>query len=690
MNSAKLKINLVACRLDPTLISYEVSWEGLIPFFSKEHLRLGEKDGAGWIPCSVVDTAGRRCQENMFEAHLLVLDIDDGMLLDDVKSRVAGLEAVIHSSYSHTPEKPKWRVVLPLKEAIPANRLPDLFDHFQERFDSLLDPACGHDPARLYYLPACPADAEDLFVFEHLEGEFLDGKVILEAGPTITHAHLPASRASTGVEVAATGGVREGNRNNEAFKRACTLFENGHSTENALAAMEGWNLSNEPPLELGELRRAVKSAERHVAQKVPANAELDQIVDELNKEYAWAVKPSRVYRFAHRDFVTIEALRQQYANTKVRMNVGDSVKWVTYADVWHRSNRRRQHLNIDFLPGKTSVFEDKINQWEGWGVSAQPGDITPWNELLDHLFSGDAAMRRWFEQWLAYPLQHPGTKLTTAVVMWSIKQGVGKSMIGESMCRIYGTHGKIITAAELHGSFNNWMRATQFVLGEENSSSDKRADGNKLKVLITSDKVFINEKYQPAIESMNCANFMFTSNHADAFYLEDADRRFFVWEITADRKPDEFYAKFVDWRDNGGGTAALMDHLLKLDLTGFNPKGNAPQTAAKAEMIRQSKSDLERWLADVFEDEISITTVFGKQVAHVNEIAEAYNRELRCRSNSTAVSRALSRIAPHAKRRVMTKRGRQSLVSLINHDHWDRADNSAWQSEYNLPLPTGM
>ena len=685
-----------------TLLPVHSTWEEMLTLLSGACLRHGElslkdyiaasdeqrkaeKDGAAWIPCSVLDEAGRRIQANMHEAHLLVLDIDSGMSLEDVKSRLSGLEAAIHSSYSHTLEQPKWRVVMPLKEEIPANHLGELFDHFQARFDGLLDPACGHDPARLYYLPACPSDAESLFVFEHLTGEVLDAKSMLEAPPAFSSAE--AAPLAVGDTTMTTVGTREGSRNNEAFKRACTLFENGHSLDDTLTAMEGWNLSNEPPLELSELRKAVKSAEKHVAHKASANAELDQIVNQFNEQYAWTEKHSYVYRVAHRDFVSIEKLRQQYANTKVRVKEGDTLKWVTHADVWHRSSRRRQHLTVDFMPGKASVSEDKINQWEGWGVTAQPGDITPWNELLDHLFSGDTVMRRWFEQWLAYPLQHPGTKLTTAIVMWSIKQGVGKSMIGETMCRIYGNHGKIISAAELHGSFNNWMRATQFVLGEENSSSDRRADSNKLKVLITSEKVVINEKYQPAFESMNCANFMFTSNHADAFYLEDADRRFFVWEITADRKPDEFYAKFVDWRDNGGGSAALMDYLLKLDLTGFNPKGNAPQTTAKVEMIRQSKSDLERWLADVLEDKISITAAFGKEVAHVNEIAEVYNREQRCRSNSTAVSRALSRHAPHAKRRVVTKRGRQSLVSLINHDQWDKADNSAWQSEYNRPPP---
>lgn len=653
---------------------------------ASDEQRKAQKDGACWIPCSVLDTNGSRTQTNMSQAHLLVLDIDTGMPLDDVKARIVGFEAAIHSSFSHTTEHPKWRVVMPLKEPIPASDLAKLFDHFQERFGGELDASCGHDSARLYYLPACPKDAQALFHFEHMPGEWLDGRAVL--GTSAQEEGIAPVMPEFAEPSPLTTGVAEGARNNEAFKRSCTLFENGHSTDEVMEAMNGWNLSNNPPLDPKELARTVKSAEKRVARMATAvSTEIDHIVDMLNQKYAWVVKHSCVYRFEHCDFVSIEKLRQQYANTKIKMNVGDSIKWVTYADVWHRSAKRRQHLNVDFMPGKPKIFEEKINQWEGWGAEARPGDITPWNEMLDHVFAGDAAMRRWFEQWLAYPLQHPGTKLTTAVVLWSIKQGVGKSMIGETMCRIYGEHGKIITAVELHSGFNNWMRAAQFILGEENSSSDRRADSNKLKVLITSDRVYLNEKYQPAIDTKNCANFMFTSNHADAFYLEDADRRYFVWEIKAERKPDAFYANFVDWRDNRGGAEALMDYLLKLELSDFNAKGNAPVTEAKEEMIRQGKSDLERWLTDVVEDEVSVRSVFGKEVAHINEVAEVYNREQRCRSNSTAVSRALCRIAPHAKRRVMTRRGRQSLVSLINHEHWEKADNSEWQSEYNRPPP---
>ena len=196
-------------------------------------------------------------------------------------------------------------------------------------------------------------------------------------------------------------------------------------------------------------------------------------------------------------------------------------------------------------------------------MHAKIGDVSPWTSLIDHLFSGKQEPRKWFEQWLAYPIQHPGTKLNTAAVLWSARQGAGKTMVGETVGKLYDSHFKTISAVELHGAYNNWTKACQFVLGEENASSDHRADSNKPKHLITGSTIVVNEKYQPSFELKNVMNFLFTSNHPDAFHLEDHDRRFFVWEIKADRLPDDFYSRFVDWRDNQGGLTALPESEVR-------------------------------------------------------------------------------------------------------------------------------
>lgn len=273
MKNVNMIINYLSGCQDKTLEQLDVTWGELLIVLSgkEEFLRKGEltldeyqaasdkarkadKDGRAWIPCSARDAAAGRSQSNMDRAYLLVLDIDTGMLLDDVKSRIAGLEAAIHSSYSHTPEKPKWRVVLPLAEPIPAAQIGKVFDHFQVRFDGLLDASCGHDPARLYYLPACPKDAEPLFVYEHLEGELLDGAGLVKkvaVAPTKTPSHQK---------------IAAGNRNNYLTKIAGRLRHAGNPTTEIEDTLKRINAERcDPPLDESEMSTIAASVGKYAS-----------------------------------------------------------------------------------------------------------------------------------------------------------------------------------------------------------------------------------------------------------------------------------------------------------------------------------------------------------------------------------------------------------------------------------------
>jgi hypothetical protein len=94
-------------------------------------------------------------------------------------------------------------------------------------------------------------------------------------------------------------------------------------------------------------------------------------------------------------------------------------------------------------------------------------------------------------------------------------------------------------------------------------------------------------------------NFMFTSQHADSFFLEDKDRRFLVIEVTEDPMPDKFYREYDRWYKQEGGPA-LHDWLLRRKIhPEFNPMGHAPRTMAKERMIAATKSEAGSWLHDL-------------------------------------------------------------------------------------------
>src|SRR5262249_14129309 len=152
---------------------------------------------------------------------------------------------------------------------------------------------------------------------------------------------------------------------------------------------------------------------------------------------------------------------------------------------WLKSPSRREFESMVYEPAKPPFFDDVVNRWRGWGCNRRPGSIHPWATLLNHFFGAGTAERKWFEQWCAYPLQNPGMKMATAVIIHGAKQGTGKTTLAETLCRIYGTNAARITESQLTSDFNDWARDKQFVAADEVTGGDKRAVADRLKLMIT-------------------------------------------------------------------------------------------------------------------------------------------------------------------------------------------------------------
>lgn len=309
--------------------------------------------------------------------------------------------------------------------------------------------------------------------------------------------------------------------------------------------------------------------------------------------------------FAPQPFASTQYVNWKYGEEKKDDEGGKPVtKYQPIARKWLKDGRRNQCDRMTYAPGKSQPYDDgALNRWKGFASSPKEGDISPWKELLDFLFQNAPDERKYFEQWIAYPLQHPGAKLKTAVVVYSRVQGIGKNILVEAVEKIYGEEGnaKEIGDRELYASFNSWLRDRQFIVGDEaQGERGKRTAAEHLKRLITSPFVEVNEKHKPQYSLPNVANYIFLTNNPDPFYIAAEDRRFWIWEIPQ-REPlaSEFYVRFHDWKESSEGIAALHYHLLQVDTGDFNPDAKAPTTAAKDEMIELGRSEVERWLREL-------------------------------------------------------------------------------------------
>lgn len=358
---------------------------------------------------------------------------------------------------------------------------------------------------------------------------------------------------------------------------------------------------------------------------------------------------------------------------------------------WLKWPHRATATRITYAPGEPRIAAGALNTWTGFGVEPKKGDIKLWKQLLDFVFAGlSPENRRWVEQWMAYPLQHPGAKLYTAVVLWGLVHGTGKSLIGYTLGEVYGKNFTEIADKDLVTTYNEWAENKQFVMGDEITGGDKRSSADRMKSMITQRQLRLNPKYVPSYTVPDCINYYFTSNHPDAFFLEDTDRRFFIHEVAGEPMPDTFYKSYDQALKNGELVPALFHHLLNLPMDGFNPQGHAPQTASKAEMIENGKSDIATWVAALKTDPNTVLRINNKPIMRdlwtTSELHHLYDPQGNKKVTLNGLSREMRRAGmPKAYNGmpVPTYEGSQRLWVLRNHKKYDNAKGTTIGTAYD-------
>lgn len=238
----------------------------------------------------------------------------------------------------------------------------------------------------------------------------------------------------------------------------------------------------------------------------------------------------------------------------------------------------------------------RCNLWAGWPTVPKSGSCDHLLALLRYMLSGDKhahGLYEWVLRWLAYPLQHPGAKMKTTLVLHG-PQGTGKNLFFEAYMSIYGQYGRVINQDAIEDKFNDWASRKLFLIADEVvARSDLYHVKNKLKAFITGDWIRINPKNMGAYDERNHVNLVFLSNEAMPVVLEEDDRRHCViW--TPEQLPEDRY-RAVHRELADGGAAALHDYLLHLDLGDFTNATRPPESDAKRELINQSLDSTSRF-----------------------------------------------------------------------------------------------
>ncbi len=308
-------------------------------------------------------------------------------------------------------------------------------------------------------------------------------------------------------------------------------------------------------------------------------------VDRLMNHFVLIYGTDEAWDGEAREFIKVKNLRLAMGGQAVTM-------WL--------NNPERRMLPMSavvFDPSMTCDPATHINLFGGFGMVPKKGQCDLILDLLAHLCGADSDVLTWVIRWLAYPLQHPGAKMSTSLVLHG-DEGSGKNLIFElCVAKIYGEYACTIGNAELEDKHNTWASRKQFVLCDEVvTRAELRQLKGRLKAMITGATIRINPKNLNSREEKNCANFVFLSNEIQPLSLDKTDRRYMViW--TPPRLDESFYRDVVNQMFNGG-IEAFYDFLLTYDLGDFTPHTKPIMTEAKRNLIGLSAMSPERFFQE--------------------------------------------------------------------------------------------
>jgi hypothetical protein len=132
--------------------------------------------------------------------------------------------------------------------------------------------------------------------------------------------------------------------------------------------------------------------------------------------------------------------------------------------------------------------------------------------------------------------------------------------------------------------------------------------------VITEDTTEIELKFLNPYTIANLASVLCFTNHEGALYLEDSDRRWFMYSSKMRPESPTYYKRLHDWLDNGGA-AYVYRYLLDRDVSAFAPDAPPPMTEAKRLALESSRGETRNGLLEMWEDQ---TGPFAEGVAFIN------------------------------------------------------------------------
>lgn len=287
-------------------------------------------------------------------------------------------------------------------------------------------------------------------------------------------------------------------------------------------------------------------------------------------------------------------------------------KKVNPVDVWMASDDRIEVDGLRMRPDMPRpLFEEDgrkfINVYSPPDHSEEGGDARTGQDFIKHLVPDDVE-REWFLRWLAFKLRYPHIPGPAVVMVAHATFGTGRGTLAKLVTALVGRQYvrqlafKDFTGKTYQSQYNEWQSEALFVCVNESSESENTStyqtkintyEHLKEIVEVSPTLRYIRMKGDRNYWAVSSTSYLIFTNHMDALPIPEHDRRF-AMVSNGEPRPVEYWKKVNDWIDDPANVGAFYRLLLELDLGDYSPFAKPPVFNAKATMIDEAKSELDR------------------------------------------------------------------------------------------------
>ncbi|MCV2881705.1 primase-helicase family protein [Actibacterium sp. XHP0104] len=244
---------------------------------------------------------------------------------------------------------------------------------------------------------------------------------------------------------------------------------------------------------------------------------------------------------------------------------------------------------VDHIPGSGKMG---FNIFKPSAIKPKEGDAALWEKFLEYLFPVEEE-RKQMKRWMATHIARPDIRMSWGVLLISEAQGVGKSTLTDKILTpLTGCHNTAFPSdADLRSDFNGWAARKRLAVLAEIYQGGGWDFYNRMKSVITDDRISVNEKYEKPREYDNWLHVIGQSNRPDAIKVDGADRRWFLPDVAEAAWPREKFIELNRWIV-AGGLEIIAHWAATFEARGEGayvvPEEQAPKTKRREEVVLRS------------------------------------------------------------------------------------------------------